>query len=63
MAVLLAIAQVKNAKEKIGSTVGEQQPMTTIKTLKPEELPSDFQERVQQVVGNQQAKPYLSSNL
>ncbi|MEH2359573.1 ATP-binding protein [Nostoc sp.] len=51
-----AIAQVKNAKEKIGSTVTEQQPTITVKTLKPEELPSDLRERVQQVVGNQQAK-------
>lgn len=31
-----AIAQVKNAKEKIGSTVAEQQPTTTVKTLKPD---------------------------
>ena len=53
-----AIAQVKNAKEKIGSTVAEQQPTTTIKTLNPDadKIPSDVRERYKEVVGNQQAK-------
>ncbi|MBD2208193.1 ATP-binding protein [Calothrix sp. FACHB-1219] len=50
-----AIAQVKNAKEKIGSTGIQQQPTTTIKTCEFDELPSDIQQRVQPFVDNQQA--------
>ena len=44
-----AIAQVKNAKEKIGSTVAEQQPTTTVKTVKLDELTPELQERAQQI--------------
>ncbi len=53
-----AIAQIKNAKEKIGSTIKEQQTIaTTIVTervLTPDELPSDLKEPFQKAVSNQQ---------